>query len=114
MNRVQGKTCIVTGGAVGIGHACVRRLSEEGAAVAIFDRQDTEGQALADAITHAGGNARYWNVDVSNEAAMAARHPVAEAEATSAALEARVAALEADVAALREQLALLQASHAPG
>ena len=71
MNRVQGKTCIVTGGALGIGHACVRRLAEEGAAVAIFDRQDAEGQALADAITHAGGNARYWNVDVSNEAAVA-------------------------------------------
>ena len=53
-------------------------------------------------------------VDVEALVAMAARHPVAEAEATSAALEARVAALEADVAALREQLALLQASHAPG
>ena len=53
-------------------------------------------------------------VDVEALVAMAARHPVAEAESTSAALEARVAALEADVAALREQLALLQASHAPG
>ena len=67
MNRVQGKTCIVTGGAVGIGHACVQRLAEEGAAVAIFDRMDGEGQALADAITHDGGNARYWHVDVTRE-----------------------------------------------
>ena len=71
MNRVQGKTCIVTGGAVGIGHACVQRLAEEGAAVAIFDRMDGEGQALADAITHAGGNARYWHVDVTREADVA-------------------------------------------
>ena len=71
MNRVQGKTCIVTGGAVGIGHACVQRLAEEGAAVAIFDRMDGEGQALADAITHNGGNARYWHVDVTREADVA-------------------------------------------
>ena len=71
MNRVQGKTCIVTGGAVGIGHACVQRLAEEGAAVAIFDRMDGEGQALADAITHDGGNARYWHVDVTREADIA-------------------------------------------
>ena len=71
MNRVQGKTCIVTGGAVGIGHACVQRLAEEGAAVAIFDRMDGEGQALADAITHDGGNARYSHVDVTREADVA-------------------------------------------
>ena len=71
MNRVQGKTCIVTGGAVGIGHACVQRLAEEGAAVAVFDRMDGEGQALADAITHDGGNARYWHVDVTREADVA-------------------------------------------
>ena len=71
MNRVQGKTCIVTGGAVGIGHACVQRLADEGAAVAIYDRMDGEGQALADAITHDGGNARYWHVDVTREADVA-------------------------------------------
>lgn len=68
MNRVQGKTCIVTGGAVGIGYACVQRLAEEGAAVAIFDRLDAEGEALANAVNHAGGKARYWHVDVTREA----------------------------------------------
>ena len=71
MNRVEGKTCIVTGGAVGIGHACVQRLAEEGAAVAIFDRLDAEGEALANAINHAGGKARYWHVDVTREADVA-------------------------------------------
>ena len=71
MNRVKGKTCIVTGGAVGIGQACVQRLADEGAAIAIFDRMDVEGQALADAINHAGGQARYWHVDVTREADVA-------------------------------------------
>jgi NAD(P)-dependent dehydrogenase (short-subunit alcohol dehydrogenase family) len=72
MNRVQGKTCIVTGGAVGIGRACVQRLAEEGASVAIFDRMDAEGQALADAINADGGKARFWHVDVSKESEVAA------------------------------------------
>ena len=72
MNRVQGKTCIVTGGAVGIGRACVQRLAEEGASVAVFDRMDAEGQALVDEVVANGGSARYWHVDVSNEADVAA------------------------------------------
>ena len=72
MNRVQGKTCIVTGGAVGIGRACVQRLAEEGASVAILDRMDAEGQALADEVTAGGGDAGYWHVDVSKEAEVAA------------------------------------------
>jgi NAD(P)-dependent dehydrogenase (short-subunit alcohol dehydrogenase family) len=71
MNRVQGKTCIVTGGAVGIGLACVQRLAGEGAAVAIFDLLDAEGATAAAAINHAGGMARYWRVDVSREAEVA-------------------------------------------
>lgn len=71
MNRVQGKTCIVTGGAVGIGHACALRLAGEGAAVAIFDRLDAEGLALVDTITRAGGKAGYWHVDVTREADVA-------------------------------------------
>ena len=71
MNRVQGMTCIVTGGAVGIGHACALRLAGEGAAVAIFDRLDAEGLALVDTITRAGGKAGYWHVDVTREADVA-------------------------------------------
>lgn len=51
MNRLAGKTAIVTGGAVGIGQACVRRMSEEGAKVAIFDLLESDGRALADEVT---------------------------------------------------------------
>ena len=38
MNRLIGKTAIVTGGARGIGRACVERMIEEGAQVAMRDR----------------------------------------------------------------------------
>jgi glucose 1-dehydrogenase len=44
---LQGRVTIVTGGAQGIGAACVRRLAAEGAPVAIWDLADAPGQALA-------------------------------------------------------------------
>ena len=70
MDRVKGKTCIVTGAALGIGRACAERLAEEGGAVALFDLHDAEGEAVAAAIRDRGGRARYWHVDVSDEAAV--------------------------------------------
>ena len=42
-----GRVVIVTGGAQGIGEACVRRFAREGAHVVIADLDDTRGQALA-------------------------------------------------------------------
>src|SRR3990167_5309262 len=42
-----GRVCIVTGGAQGIGEACVRRFSAEGAKPVIVDVDDARGQALA-------------------------------------------------------------------
>ena len=42
-----GRVCIVTGGAQGIGEACVRRFAREGAQPVIADVDDARGQALA-------------------------------------------------------------------
>lgn len=70
MNRLAGKIAIVTGGAVGIGQACVRRMSEEGARVAIFDVLETEGRALAAELVSQGRTAAFWRVDVADEAAV--------------------------------------------
>jgi NAD(P)-dependent dehydrogenase (short-subunit alcohol dehydrogenase family) len=44
---LQGRVCIVTGGAQGIGEACARRFAREGAQVVIADLDDVRGQALA-------------------------------------------------------------------
>jgi NAD(P)-dependent dehydrogenase (short-subunit alcohol dehydrogenase family) len=72
MNRLVAKTAIVTGGAVGIGQACVERMAAEGAKVAIFDMLEPEGEALAARMTAAGHTVAFWSVDVSDEAAMKA------------------------------------------
>lgn len=67
MNRVQGKTCIVTGAALGIGRACAFRLAGEGARLALFDVLDSEGTMLRDELRVAGHEAEYWHVDVADE-----------------------------------------------
>jgi NAD(P)-dependent dehydrogenase (short-subunit alcohol dehydrogenase family) len=70
MNRLLGKTAIVTGGALGIGRACVTRMAEEGAKVAIFDVLQTESKELAQALASRGYEVHYWNVDVADETAL--------------------------------------------
>jgi NAD(P)-dependent dehydrogenase (short-subunit alcohol dehydrogenase family) len=69
MGRVSGKVALVTGGASGIGAACVAALAREGAAVVVTDLQDDKGVALVEAINRSGGRARYLHHDVTSEEA---------------------------------------------
>ena len=48
MNRLTNKVAIVTGGAIGIGRACVHRMASEGAKVAIFDLLEAGDKVPAD------------------------------------------------------------------
>lgn len=59
MGRAEGKIAIVTGGALGLGHATYMLLAREGAKVAVTDMRDAEGQATAKAIRSQGGTANY-------------------------------------------------------
>jgi NAD(P)-dependent dehydrogenase (short-subunit alcohol dehydrogenase family) len=70
MTRVKGKVAVVTGGSLGIGAAACEMLAREGAAVAVTDVLDEAGEALAERIRAAGGKARYWHLDVTDEAAV--------------------------------------------
>jgi NAD(P)-dependent dehydrogenase (short-subunit alcohol dehydrogenase family) len=69
MNRLSGKTAIVTGGAVGIGRACVERMTQEGAKVAILDVLDADGEMLASDLAAQGHAVAFWRVDVTDETA---------------------------------------------
>lgn len=64
MDRLEGKTAIITGGASGIGAATVRLFIEEGARVLIADTQTERGEELARQL---GDAAAFRRVDVTRE-----------------------------------------------
>lgn len=63
MNRVQGKVCVVTGGARGLGLAAAEALLAQGAKVLITDVDQAEGAAQARRL---GANAAFQSQDVTN------------------------------------------------
>ena len=63
--RFDGKSIVVTGGALGIGQAACEIFAERGASVAILDRDEKAGQKLCSAIEQSGGRAMFHSVDVS-------------------------------------------------
>lgn len=63
--RLEGKVAVVTGGSQGIGEAIARRYADEGAAVAILNRDGAAGAAVAESIAQAGGRAVAISCDVS-------------------------------------------------
>jgi NAD(P)-dependent dehydrogenase (short-subunit alcohol dehydrogenase family) len=65
--QVAGKVALVTGGASGIGAACVELLAREGASVAVTDIDDLRGPELVARIRKAGGEATFWHQDVTSE-----------------------------------------------
>ncbi len=80
MNRLKDKVALVTGGALGIGRACVERMAEEGAALAIVDCLDAEGEALAATLRARGLRAAYWHADMRREAEVQAAIDAAVAQ----------------------------------
>ncbi|GAP66937.1 short-chain dehydrogenase/reductase SDR [Mizugakiibacter sediminis] len=72
MDRLAGKVAVVTGGARGIGLACVRRMAEEGARVAMADVHDADGRDRAAELRAQGLDVRYFHCDVAAEAEVAA------------------------------------------
>lgn len=67
MNRLTGRTAVVTGAASGIGAASAVRLAAEGAAVVLADIAEESGTALARKILDGGGRAAFVRCDVSSE-----------------------------------------------
>lgn len=66
--EIKGCTAVVTGGASGLGAACVRILAENGARVAILDLSEETGNQLAQEL---GDAAIFCKTDVSDEQSVA-------------------------------------------
>ena len=64
MNRFDGKTVVITGGASGIGEATVRKIVSEGGSVVIADLQRERGEAL---VAELGSKTRFIQTDVTQE-----------------------------------------------
>jgi NAD(P)-dependent dehydrogenase (short-subunit alcohol dehydrogenase family) len=59
---LQGRVCLITGAAQGIGAACARRFAREGAPLVLADIDDARGQALAQEL-----GAQYVHCDVGDK-----------------------------------------------
>ncbi|MEX0959955.1 MAG: SDR family oxidoreductase [Burkholderiales bacterium] len=64
------KVALVTGGASGIGEACVMAFAQGGAKVAVVDLNSGPGEKVVAAAKKAGGDAIFLSVDVSDPVAV--------------------------------------------
>jgi 3alpha(or 20beta)-hydroxysteroid dehydrogenase len=67
MGKLDNQVAVITGGARGQGAEEARCFAKEGAAIAICDVLEPEGNELAAAICAQGGKARFFRLDVSTE-----------------------------------------------
>jgi 3-oxoacyl-[acyl-carrier protein] reductase len=70
MENLAGKTAFVSGASQGIGRACALALAKMGARIALAARNEAKLEAVAAEITAAGGEAKPFLMDVSEESSI--------------------------------------------
>jgi NAD(P)-dependent dehydrogenase (short-subunit alcohol dehydrogenase family) len=65
--RLEGKVALVSGSTRGIGRSIAQMFAAEGAKVAVTGRTKERGQKVVDLIRDAGGEAEFFELDVSRE-----------------------------------------------
>jgi NAD(P)-dependent dehydrogenase (short-subunit alcohol dehydrogenase family) len=64
--KLDGRTAVITGGAIGIGAATARLFAREGALIALVDREEEKGERTRREIEQEGGTCRFYRADVSS------------------------------------------------
>jgi NAD(P)-dependent dehydrogenase (short-subunit alcohol dehydrogenase family) len=67
MNRVKGKTALITGASSGLGEGCALLLAKEGAEIVVADINEKKGHEVVENICQEGGKALFVKLDVSRE-----------------------------------------------
>ncbi len=80
MQRLSGRTCLITGASSGLGDHFARLAVQAGARVVLAARRKDRVEALAAEIREAGGEALAIAMDVTSEASVIAAYDAAEAE----------------------------------
>jgi len=81
MLRLDGRSAAVTGAGAGLGRAIAIALAQQGAEVAILDRDPAAAEESARQVQMAGGRARFFTCDVAN--AQQVQQAVAQAAAAT-------------------------------
>jgi len=102
--RFADSVALVTGSTRGIGAGIARRLADEGASVVVCGRSVEAGEATAETVREAGGDARFVEVDLRDPAAIEGLVEATVAEfggldvlVNNAGVETYTAADEADI-----------------
>ena len=66
MQKLTGKTVLITGSTDGVGRLVARRLGEAGARVLVHGRDAARGAQLVSDIEHAGGAATFFRADLAS------------------------------------------------
>lgn len=101
MEDLKGKTALVTGASQGIGRACALALAKMGARIALAARNEANLDAVASEIAAAGGQAKSFVMDVSEEVSIQATAKAAIAHFGSVEILVNNAGITRDTLLLR-------------
>jgi 3-oxoacyl-[acyl-carrier protein] reductase len=101
MENLKGKTAFVSGASQGIGRACALALAKMGAQIALGARNQEKLETVAEEIAAAGGEAKPFVMDVSDEASIQATAKAAIAHFGSVEILVNNAGITRDTLLLR-------------